>query len=101
MNIILSVFLFFAGVFAGFMILWVIGRIPDGKMIVTEDENGSKKVILDLDIDPYYIDQKRWVRFEVVRGVEEPPQPKPPMPLPPKTRKPRTTLWSAQDKHGL
>jgi hypothetical protein len=86
MNIIFGIILFFLGVFAGFLILWTIGRVVDGQLIITEDEQGIKKFILDLDIDPYYIDQKKIIKFEVVRGETiEAPAP-PPMPKPPKSR---------------
>ena len=57
---------FILGTFAGFLILWVVGRIPDGKLIIKENEHGTKTFILDLDIDPYYIDQKKLIKFEVV-----------------------------------
>jgi hypothetical protein len=57
---------FFFGVFTGFGVLWAVGRIPDGKLIIKEDEHGTKTFILDLDIDPYYIDQKKLIKFEVV-----------------------------------
>lgn len=94
MTIAIMIFLFFLGVFAGFLGLWVIGRVVDGQLIITEDEHGAKKFILDLDIDPYYIDQKKVIKFEVVRGEAETAQ-KPPMPRPPKTHR------QSQDKRLL
>jgi hypothetical protein len=80
MNIIFSIILFCIGVFVGFLILWTIGKSVDGQLIITEDEHGTKKFILDLDLDPYYIDKQKIIKFEVVH--DEPP-PKPPMPKPP------------------
>jgi hypothetical protein len=85
MTIIFSLIFFVLGVFAGFLVLWTIGRVVDGQLVITEDEQGTKKFILDLDTDPYYIDQKKIIKFEVVHGSTVEP-PKPPMPKPPKSR---------------
>lgn len=95
MSIIFGIFLFSLGIFVGFLTHWSLGRLPDGTIIVTEDENGSKKFLLDFeDVDPYFLDKKKIITFSVIRAKDEPIQ-KGPMPKPPKSNRP------SQEKHGL
>jgi hypothetical protein len=92
MNIALTLILFFFGIFLGAVGVWVYSRYPDGDLIVKVDQNGLKSYILDLDMDPYYIDAQKSITFRIVHSKENPVVPKPPK---------RRTLWSSQDKHPL
>ncbi len=89
MTFIFSVILFCLGGTIGFLIHFLLSRMSDGSIIVTVDENGSKKFLLDFeDFDPYFLDDRSSVTLRVTKEVKE----KPPMPKPPK---------KSQQKHIL
>ena len=58
---------FFSGICVGWLAYSVVARIPDGSIIVIENPDGSKVYSLELDADPYFLDEKSIVKFRVIR----------------------------------